>query len=357
MSMLILYLFLALGVSFLCSILEAVILSIPLPYIHSHIKTGSNSALKLRKLKNNIDQPLSAILSLNTIAHTIGAAGVGAQAVAIFGNQWFGIISAILTLLILFISEIIPKTIGATFWRELSKPTAYILDVIIVLMYPLVVVSGLLTRLFSREKNPQILSREEIAVLTDLGAEEGVFNENERKIINNTLLTQSLKVKEIMTPRTVLATAPETMKLVDFFSRKEFFAYSRIPVYQESIDEITGYILKYQLMEKLLDNQGKIELKEIKREIITCYESFTVSQLFNLLIEKNEHIALVLNEYGSTEGIVTMEDIIETILGREIIDERDDKIDMQLHAREKWRIRSQTLKNRFLDLRNSKKKK
>ncbi len=348
MVKLISFLLLALGVSFLCSILEAVILSLPLSFIIGKMKKGSKSAKRLKKQKENIDKPLSAILSLNTIAHTIGAAGVGAQAVAVFGNEWFGVISAILTLLILFLSEIIPKTIGATYWRELANPTAFVLTVVIFLMYPLVIVSGFLTRLFSRKDNPQVMSREEISVLTDIAADEGIFAENERKIITNTLLVQSVKTKDIMTPRTVLATAQESMKISEFFKTKEFYSFSRIPIYKDSIDEITGYILKYELMEKLIDKQVNMTMKDIRRDIVVCYESLPVSRLYNLLLEKNEHIALVLNEFGSTEGIVTMEDIVETFLGMEIIDERDQNIDLQKLAKEKWRIRSQALKYRFL---------
>ena len=349
MVKLISFLLLALGVSFLCSILEAVILSLPLSFIIGKIKKGSTWAKRLKKQKENIDKPLSAILSLNTIAHTIGAAGVGAQAVAVFGNEWFGLISAILTLLILFFSEIIPKTIGATYWRELANPTAFVLTAVIFLMYPLVIISGFLTRLFSRKDNPQVMSREEISVLADIAAEEGIFAENERKIITNTLLVQSVKVKDIMTPRTVLATAQESMKISDFFKTKEFYSFSRIPIYKESVDEITGYILKYELMEKLIDKQDDLTMKDIRREIAVCYESLSVTKLYNILLEKNEHIALVLNEFGSTEGIVTMEDIVETFLGMEIIDERDQNIDLQKLAKEKWRIRSQSLKYRFLD--------
>ncbi len=349
MVKLISFLLLALGVSFLCSILEAVILSLPLSFIISKTKQGSKSAKRLKKFKENIDKPLSAILSLNTIAHTIGAAGVGAQAVAVFGNEWFGLISAILTLLILFFSEIIPKTIGATYWRELAKPTALILSFIIFMMYPLVILSGFLTRLFSRKENPQVMSREEISVLTDLAADEGVFNENERKIIINTLQVQSIKAKDVMTPRTVLATARESMKLQDFFKTKEFYSFSRIPIYKESIDEISGYILKYELMEKLIDKQENLTMEDIRRDIVICHESLPLTRLYNILLEKNEHIALVLNEFGSTEGIVTMEDIIETFLGMEIIDERDENIDLQKMAKEQWRIRSQALKYRFLN--------
>ncbi len=348
MVKLILFLLLALGISFLCSILEAVILSLPLSFILSKIKKGSASAKRLKKLKENIDKPLSAILSLNTIAHTIGAAGVGAQAVVVFGNEWFGVISAVLTLLILFLSEIIPKTIGATYWRELAAPTSVILSVIIFLMYPLVIVSGFLTRLFSRKESAEVMSREEISVLTDMAADEGVFNENERKILHNTLLVQTVKAKDIMTPRTVLATAQESMKLKEFFKTKEFYSFSRIPIYKETIDEISGYILKYELMEKLLDKQDDLTMKDICREIVVCYESLPVTRLYNLLLEKNEHIALVLNEFGSTEGIVTMEDIVETFLGMEIIDERDQDVDLRQLAKEKWVIQSRSLKNRYL---------
>lgn len=343
MTLLLFYLLLAIGISFLCSIAEAVLLTVSMPYIKTKEREGKKTAIQLKKLKTDIDRPLSAILSLNTIAHTIGAAGVGAQAVAVFGNAYFGIISAVLTLLILVFSEIFPKTIGAIYWRELALPLTKLISFMIVLTYPLVVLSEKITKIISKNKRIHTVSREEISALTHIGTEEGVFDEQEGKIIDNLMRLKSIKIKNIMTPRTVVKAASEEMSLLEFFSQKEFLVYSRIPIYAHQKDHVTGFVLKYDVLEKLALNETNLKLKDIKRPIIVCYENFSLPKLFELLLEKKEHIALIVDEYGGMEGIATMEDIIETLLGLEITDEKDDQIDLQELAKEKWRIRAKKL--------------
>lgn len=340
MGMLIFYLVLALGISFLCSILESVLLSVNMSYIYLKEEDGSPSAKVLKKLKNQIDRPLAAILTLNTMAHTIGAAGVGSEATKLFGEVYFGIISAVLTILILVFSEIIPKTIGAQFWRELSMPSARIIQVLIVITYPLVLLTEFITKLISKENKKESVSREEVAMLASLGLDEGIFKETESKIIINLIRLRDIKVKDIMTPRTVMLTAAETMTLAEFFGQENFFQFSRIPIFQESIDKISGYVLKQDVMEKLAAGENNNEIKNLKRDIIVSYENITVPVLFEKLLFKKEHISLIINEYGGTEGLVTMEDIIETILGLEITDERDIQTDMQELARERWAKRT-----------------
>ncbi len=339
MTLLLLYLILALVVSFLCSIVEAVILSVSAPFIKIKEMEGKASAKYLKELKNNIDRPLSAILTINTIAHTVGAAGVGAQAVAVFGEVYFGLISAVLTVLILFFSEIIPKTIGAVFWRTLALPTAIIIKGMIYISYPLVIISEYVTKIIAKYKTPHRISREEVVALVHLGTKEGVIRESESKIINNLFKLKAIQIRTIMTPRPVVVSAPEELTLDEYIKTRKYLHHSRIPVYSENIDDVTGYILNSDVLEKLAENKTRQKLKELKRPILIFYENSSIFQLFEELLLKREHIALIINEYGGMQGLATMEDIIETILGLEIVDEKDTEVDMQELAKKKWEIR------------------
>lgn len=339
MVLLLFYLFLALFVSFLCSIMEAVLLSTPNSFLIVKEGHGNTWAKSFLVLKSNIDKPLSAILSLNTVAHTVGAAGVGAQAVVIFGNQYFGLVSAILTILILVLTEIIPKTIGARYWRSLTKFSSYVINAMIVITYPLVVISAVITKAISKNQDEQTTSREEIAALASIGADEGVFTEKEHKIIQNLLRLKNVKVTEIMTPRVVVAVADENLSLADFLKNKDYLKYSRIPVYVENDENITGYVFRQTVFEKLAEDQHELKLSDIKRDIVIVPDSIVLFNLWEKLLEKKEHIALIVDEYGGLDGIVTMEDIIETLLGLEIIDEKDTITDMQKFARERWKAR------------------
>ena len=339
MVLLLFYLFLAIIVSFLCSIMEAVLLSTSLTYLSVKEEKGSNSAREFIKLKKNIDRPLSAILSLNTIAHTVGAAGVGAQATRVFGEVYFGIISAILTFLILVFSEIIPKTIGARYWRKLALISGHVIRITIFITYPLVIIFPYITRLFSKRPNEPTISREEISILANIGTEEGVFGEKENKIIQNLIRLKSIKVSKIMTPRVVVTVADENMTLEDFLKNKEFLHFSRIPIYSENVEIITGYVFRQAVFEKLAEDQVDLKLIDIKRDIVVVPETKLLFGVWEILLEKKEHIALIVEEYGGVAGIVTMEDIIETLLGFEIVDETDTIIDMQQYARERWEKR------------------
>lgn len=339
MTLLFFYLFLALVISFLCSIMEAVLLSTTLPFLTVKEKSGNSSAKLFIKLKQNIDRPLSAILSLNTIAHTVGAAGVGAQATIVFGDAYFGLTSAILTFLILVLSEIIPKTLGARYWRELAMITGHAIRITIFITYPLVIIFPYLTRLFSKKQSKQTVSREEISALADIGTEEGIFGEKENKIIQNLIRLKSIKVSEIMTPRVVVTVADENMTLEDFLKNKEFLHFSRIPVYSKNIENITGYVFRQTVFEKLAEDKVGLMLKNIKRDILIVPDTIPLFSVWETLLEKKEHIVLIVDEYGGMDGIATMEDIIETLLGFEIVDEKDTIIDMQQYARKRWEMR------------------
>jgi len=319
--------------------MESVLLSTPVSFLNVKEESGHKSATVFIKLKNNIERPLSAILSLNTIAHTIGAAGVGVQATKIFGELYFGIISAILTFLILVFSEIIPKTIGARYWRRLALISGIIINTMVIITFPLVIMTGYLTNLFPRNKNELSLSREEISAMANIGTKEGIFEEKENKIIQNLIRLRNVKVSEIMTPRVVVTTADENMALEEFLIKKEFLHYSRIPIYSKNDDNITGYVFRQTVFEKLAEDETNLKLRDICREIVVAHEFQTLMSLWEILLEKKEHIALIVDEYGGVDGIVTMEDIIETLLGLEIVDEKDRIIDMQQYARERWNER------------------
>ena len=333
------YLLLVLVISFLCSIMESVLLSTPQSFLMVEEEKGSKWAKSFVGLKNNIDKPLSAILSLNTVAHTVGAAGVGAQAVKVFGEASFGIASAILTILILVITEIIPKTIGARYWRGLAKFSSHTINGIIIITYPLVYLSSWITKVFSNEGNEQTTSREEIAAIASIGADEGLFTEKENKIIQNVLKLKNVKVTEIMTPRVVVAVADENLLLDEFLKSKNYLNFSRIPIYSENDENITGYVFRQTVFEKLAEDKHSLKLKDVKRKILIVPYSTELFSLWEMLLEKKEHIALIVDEYGGLDGIVTMEDIIETLLGLEIVDETDTVTDMQKLAQDRWKER------------------
>lgn len=353
MALLILYLLIALVISFICSIMEAVLLSTPQSFLMVKLEKGHTWAKHFIGLKSNVDKPLSAILSLNTIAHTIGAAGVGAQAVKVFGETYFGIVSAILTILILVFTEIIPKTIGARYWRNLSKISSQTIRGMIFITYPLVLLSAIITRSIAKNNTEYSTSREEISALASIGADEGIFMEKEYKIIQNLLKLKNLKVSEIMTPRVVVAVADENLLLSDFLRNKDFLKFSRIPVYSENPENITGYVFRQMVFEKLAEDQHHLALKDIKRDIVIVPDTRVLFSVWETLLEKKEHIALIIDEYGGMDGIVTMEDIIETLLGLEIVDEKDMVTDMQKLARDRWKTRQ--AKYNFIDQINSEK--
>lgn len=344
MILLLTYLFLALAISFLCSIMEAVLLSTPLSFLKAKEVTKGKAIRRIISLKQNIDKPLSAILSLNTIAHTVGAAGVGAQATIVFGEAYFGIVSAVLTLLILIITEIIPKTIGARHWKVLIYPMAVIIRITMIIASPLVVLSSFITRLFSKSNTESTTSREEISALAHIGTEEGILLEEENTILQNLIKLRQFKVSEIMTPRVVITSADESTQLSDFLRNKELLHFSRIPVYTNNIENITGYVFQQSVLKSISNGDLNLTLKDLKRDIVIVPATQSLLKLWEVLLKRKEHIALVTDEYGAVAGIVTMEDIIETLLGIEIVDEKDKVTDMQRYARERWLKRMQKYK-------------
>lgn len=340
MTLLILYLLIALLFSFLCSIMEAVILSVTPSYITKKMKQGREYAAWLKKYKDNIDRPLAAILTLNTFAHTIGAAGVGAQAQVIWGNEYLSVVSAVLTLMILIFSEIIPKTIGANYWMNLTGFTVYMLRIMMVILYPFVLISQMITRIFNIRERKSVLSRSDFSALAEIAVEEGVIHKGESKIIQNIARFDKLKARDIMTPRTVIFAAPEEMTAGEFYTVNPEIRFSRIPIYSGTLDTITGYVLKDDLLIELVEDRQQAKLSSFGRKLQIVYINLPIPELYRTLTSKNEHIALVVDEYGGTSGIVTLEDVIETILGLEIIDEMDNIEDLRMAARERWEKRA-----------------
>ncbi|HJK92483.1 MAG TPA: hemolysin family protein [Polyangiaceae bacterium LLY-WYZ-15_(1-7)] len=351
MTLLLVYIGIALGFSFLCSILEAVLLSVTPSYAAQLEEESPKVGAALKAMKANVDRPLAAILSLNTIAHTIGAAGAGAQAQVVFGSQWLGVASAVLTLLILVVSEIIPKTIGAVYWRRLAPFSARILPWMIKALIPLVLMSELITKAMKARHHGTTISKEEIAALARLGEEQGVFDAKESRVLTNLFRIGSLRARDIMTPRTVMFALPATTRVGDLVPRgaretgeddtrqRSTMVFSRIPVYQDSLDDIIGYVLKDELFLKAAQNELDRPVSGLVRELHVVPDTLPVATLFEQLVETREHLALVVDEYGGVDGIVTMEDVIETLLGLEIVDEADRTVDMREMARRRWRER------------------
>lgn len=337
MGLILLYFLGALSLSFLCSVLEAVLLSTPMSYISMRENQGSKTATLMKQYKNNVDRPVGAILSLNTIAHTIGSAGVGAESIKIFGEQYFGLISAILTLLILVLSEIIPKTIGASYWRSLALPSTRIIRVLILITYPLVLLSELITKVFTPRGNQASMSREEVSAMVDVGTTEGIFRESESKLIKSCIALSGVKARQIMTPSIVVESACQDLTVKNF-QAKQSWSFSRIPVYAGDKDYITGYVLKDAVLKLLSEDQFHVKLSDLKRPILTFREEESVFQIWEKMLEKREHISVIIDEYGGLRGLVTMEDIIETMTGVEIVDEDDVAVDMQALAKEKSRL-------------------
>jgi CBS domain containing-hemolysin-like protein len=319
--------------------MEAALLSMPAPYLKSQAEQGSKGAAAMIRFKEYIDKPLSAILSLNTVAHTVGATGVGMQATLLFGEAYMGVVSATLTILILVFTEIIPKTIGTTYCKRLVGISYPTIKVMIVITYPFVIASAALTKLLSKDRKELTTSREEISALASIGKQEGIIADKENRIIQNLIKLKSVRIAEVMTPRTVVVAANEDMTLQEFLKNKDFLHFSRIPIYRGSKDDITGYVLRDLVFEKLAEDQFDLKLRDISRVIVTFPETLTVLEAWDRLLLKKEHIALVVDEYGGMGGIATIEDIIESLLGVEIVDEKDKVEDMQQYAMERWKSR------------------
>ena len=327
--------FASIAVSALCSTLEATLLSTPLSYITGLEAQGIKGAARLKRLKQNPDRPISAILCLNTIANTVGASIVGSLVYEVYGDAIVGIFSTIFTLMILVFSEIIPKTIGTSYWRTLALPASVIINGMIFITFPLVWILEHITGLISSRSTQVSVSREDISAMVSVATEEDVIEKDEKKMIQNLLKLDEVTAHEIMTPSVVVEMVPGSMTIREFYDSEN--THSRILVYDDDNDEyIMGYVLRSEVLEKMAEDKFSMTLNEILRPILTFEEETSVSDIWEKLLEKKEHISTIIDEYGSLRGIVTMEDVIETMLGHEIVDEKDEVVDMQEYAKEQW---------------------
>ena len=338
LTLLILYVSLAIGVSFLCSVLEAVLLSVSPAYMGTLSATKPKVADRLRSLKADVERPLAAILSLNTVAHTIGAAGAGAEAAAYYGEASIGVFSAVLTLGILVLSEIIPKTLGAVYWRGLAPLVARILPFLIWITIPLVWLSQGITKLIARGEKEGQVSREELAALAQIGTDEGVFDETEGRILRSLFRFRELTAGDVMTPRTVIVAHADTTPLSEIAQGD--LRFSRLPVYGSDRDDITGFVLKDEVLSAVAEGRGDEPASVLARDLLTVPDTLPLPDLFDQLLERREHLALVVGKYGGTAGVASVEDVIETLLGLEIQDESDTHHDMQAEARARWTERA-----------------
>jgi len=338
MTLLFFYLAIAIGVSFLCSILEAVLLSTTPSYIETLKSDRPRAWAVVNHVRERLDQSLAAILILNTFAHTMGAFGVGTQALKVFGPQWETLVAVLLTLAILYFSEIIPKTLGATFWRTLVTPAAFLILWLVKLVYPMVWISTRLTKLFGSKAESEI-TREEIIAMASLGKQGGVLIARENEYLSNVLRLREITTEEVLTPRSVVHMLDQDMSVSDALDDPQTRQFSRIPIYDESPDNITGKVLRHDLFMAERSGNGSEPVKNHTIPIHRVSEKLPVQQLLDLLLKNRVHLCLVEDEFGQTSGIVTLEDAIETLLGREIVDESDTVEDMQELARDKYRER------------------
>ena len=337
MTLLLTYLFIALLVSFVCSVLEAVLLSSTSSYIESLSKKDNSDAVEMLKgLKSNIDKPISSILILNTFAHTMGAAGVGAQAQVLFGQEMETVIAVLLTLAILYLSEIIPKTIGAVYWKKLLIPSAYIINFLIKVTYPLVWISLFITKSISKGKvKDSNFSRDEIMAAVTMGEREGSILSKESALIENLFKLKNIKTKDIMTPRSVVFAFKSDVTVEDAIEDDKMYIHSRIPIYDETIDDIVGIVFNQSILEESVEERDNTLLRDITVPVHKISENVPVSMLIDLFVKRKTHLFIVHDNYGQTTGVVTLEDAIETLLGVEIVDEMDEVEDMQAFAKDK----------------------
>ena len=326
MPLLLAYFFLALFLSFLCSLLEAVLLSTPASYSSILSKKNSSQGDRLERFKENINRPLAAILTVNTFAHTLGAAGVGAQTSALYGETSVAIASGILTLLILIFSEIIPKTIGSVYWRRLIGNTTLIIEVLIFFTYPLVLLAEYISNFGEDEAT---VTREEVIAMAEMGEDEGVLEEQETDIIENTLKLKDVKVKDIMTPRSVIFALKSDFTVGQVLEKHETLDFTRIPIFEGNLDVIKGMVNRYEIINRKAEDQFSTRMHEISQEVPFVNENDPIDKVLELFIKNRDHMALVKDNSNILTGLITLEDAIETILGKEIVDEHDSVVDMR----------------------------
>jgi CBS domain containing-hemolysin-like protein len=338
MDLLILYFLGAIVISFVCSVLESVLLSVNMPYISVLEKEKPKVGALLKSHKTDIHKSIASILILNTIANTLGAAAVGAQAEHVFGSGAVFWVSVVLTFAILFLAEIIPKTIGATYWKTLAPMAAYVIRIFIWITYPIILMTLFVTNRIKKDDEGMSLTRQELIESTLMSEDEGVLDEQESDVIENILMLDTIKIEEILTPRTVIFAIDGNRSIKDIVENEPaIFKFSRVPVFDGSIETITGMVMTKKIFKQAL-NDDTVTLNSIKKDIYKINENIPVSMALDLFIKKKEHMFLVQDSYDQTEGIVTLEDCVETILGVEIMDESDSHADMREVAKQKMKL-------------------
>lgn len=334
MILLVTYLLVALAISFLCSLLEAVLLSVSPSHVSVLVERGTVTGKRLQRMKHDIDRPLAAILTLNTFAHTLGAAGVGAEAALLWGDAWVGVVSFVVTLLILVFSEIIPKTLGAVHSKSLAPFAAWTIHYLIVILRPVVAVCNWISLLMSRSKQsvPK-LSRDEIRSIAQMALDEEVIDHTEAMILRNLIALRDVTIESIMTPRTVVYTL-QADQTVDEATQAKPPQFSRIPIVGSSLDDPKGVIHRRELFNAVAEGRSQSTLGELARPLHAVPEVARLPVVLKDFVERREHLFLVVDEYGGSVGIVTLEDVIEALLGVEIVDETDAVEDMQQLARQ-----------------------
>lgn len=339
MTLLIVYAVLALGVSFLCSLLEASLLSIPNGYVALLVERGVPAGRTLDRMKSHLDRPLSAILTLNTVAHTVGAAGVGAEATYLFGHHVIGAVSAVMTLLILVFSEIIPKTLGAAYAKSLARFTANVTRLLMLITYPLVVALEAMSRVVGYRREQEVQARGEVLAAVRLARQAGTLDAREYRIVSNVLSLRHIRLSEILTPRTVVFALPAEQTVSQVLEAHTVLRYARIPVYRESLDDVLGYVTRFDVYEHHQAGRGDRPLSDLVKPLRVMPEQASVADTLDVMLKSSEHMLLVVDEYGGLEGIATLEDAIETLLGTEIVDETDAAADLQDLARRRANAR------------------
>jgi len=330
------YITVALGFSFLCSMWEAGLLSSSPSYVETLANEGSGAGQTMKALKDNVDRPISAILTLNTVAHTVGAAGAGAQAAAVFGNQWFGLISAVLTLLILVFSEIIPKTLGAVYWKQLLPFNAISIRLLVIVFTPVVWAFQKLTNVIAHGEDANVVTRSELETMAELSSTSGSIAESEHNILKNLLRLDEVQVNTIMTPRPIILAIQESTTVGEVMRMTSKIPYSRIPIYAENADDIRAFVLRYDILTAAAKDEHHRPISDFRREIVSVPETMSVATVMTELLNRKQHIALVFDEYGGTAGIITMEDAVESLLGAEITDESDIVEDLRALAQQRF---------------------
>lgn len=343
MILLITYVMIALGFSFLCSLLEATLLSVSPSIVHTAKQKGESWAIKMSVLKEDVDKPLSAILTLNTIAHTMGAAGAGAEYARLYHNQGEAIFAGVLTFAILIFTEIIPKTLGAKFSSFFAKPTAHFLPFLQFILAPVVWFCGFITRMITfGGAHGKVEHREVMLAAAEMGEEDGQIKVEESKVVKNVLKLSQMQARDIMTPRSVMFMVPATMSKDDFIETIVDKPFSRIPVFGDNRDDITGVVLRSEVLLEALRSQDW-SLESLKRDIIRTTSSVPLDELMRTFLKNGHHITLVTDRFGTVTGLLTLEDILETVVGVEIMDESDQVADLQELARELWRTRAERM--------------